>query len=184
MDLMDAIRNRRSIRHYKQTPVSKDDIEAIFEAARLAPSWANTQCWRFVVVESRKTKEMLAETCGAGNRGNEAIRQAPLLIVACAVLGKSGFIDGEAGSDKGDWFMFDTAMAVHNLTLAAYSRGLGTLHVGWFDAGRAAEIIGVPEGVVVVELIPLGYPEYEGKMPSRKGLTEILFYEKYGNQSC
>lgn len=186
MELMDAIKNRRSIRQYKSKPVRKKDIRAVLEAARLAPSWANTQCWKFVVIKDTKTKEMLAETCFTGNRGNDAIKQASVLIVACAELGKSGSWHGQARSDKSsksEWFMFDTAMAIHNLTLTAYSLGLGTLHIGAFDAKKAAQIIDVPAGVVVVELIPLGYPQGQVKSPPRKEIDEIVFYEKYGKKS-
>jgi nitroreductase len=181
MELMQAIRNRRSIRRFKPDAVSEGDIEAVMEAARLAPSWANTQCWKFVIVRDAKTRELLAETCGTANRGNAAIKSAPLLIVACAELGKSGYIGGGEGSDKGEWYMFDTAMAIHNLTLAAYSLGLGTLHIGWFDAKKAGQIVQVPQNAVVVELMPLGYPAGEVKPTTRKELGEILYYEKYGN---
>ncbi len=181
MELMQAIRNRRSIRQFKPDPVNEGDIEAVMEAARLAPSWANTQCWKFVIVREPKTRELLAETCGTANRGNAAIKSAPLLIAACAELGKSGYIRDQAGSDKGEWYMFDIAMAVHNLTLAAYSLGLGTLHIGWFDAKKAAEILQVPQNAVVVELMPLGYPAGEVNPTPRKELAEILYYEKYGN---
>ena len=180
MDLMKAIMERRSIRQYKPDPVSDKDVETVLEAARWAPSWANTQCSRFIVVREPSLKASLAETCGQGNRGNTAIKQAPVLIVACGVTGKSGIIKGVPGSDKGDWYMFDLALALQNLTLAAYSLGLGTLHVGWFDAKKAAEIAGVPEGVAVVELMPLGYPEGKSPAAPRKTLEEIVFYEKYG----
>jgi nitroreductase len=76
--------------------------------------------------------------------------------------------------------MFDVALALQNLTLVAHSLGLGTLHVGWFDAKKAAEIIGVPEGIEVLELLPLGYPEGQAAATSRKDLDDIVFYEKYG----
>ena len=63
MELMDAIKHRRSIRQYKSKLVSKRDLNTVLEAARFAPSWANTQCWRFVVIKDIKTKDRLAETC-------------------------------------------------------------------------------------------------------------------------
>ncbi|MCK4698216.1 MAG: nitroreductase family protein, partial [Dehalococcoidia bacterium] len=104
------------------------------------------------------------------------------LIVACAELGRSGFKKGEAATDKGDWFMFDVALATQNLTLAAHELGLGTVHVGLIDAEKIEEILQVPEGVRVVELIPLGYPAEQPEGPGRKELSEIVFHEKYGQQ--
>jgi nitroreductase len=74
------------------------------------------------------------------------------------------------------------ALAMQNLTLAAHGLGLGTVHVGLIDAEKIEEILQVPEGVRVVELIPLGYPAEQPRGPGRKELSEIVFREKYGQQ--
>ncbi len=68
--------------------------------------------------------------------------KAPVIIVACALIGKSGYTDGELLSDKKDaWYMYDVALAMQNLTLAAAELGLGTVHVGSFDASKAAQVL-------------------------------------------
>ncbi len=177
---MEAIKTRRSIRRYQTTPVDDKPVELILEAARWAPSWANTQCWKFIVVRDSKIKDELASTLSAGNPATEAIKSAPVVIVACAELGKSGYYRGEPATDKGDWYMFDVALSMQNLALAAHSLGLGTVHVGLFKAKRAAIILGVPEGFCVVEMTPLGYAEGEVKPRPRKELSEIVFYDKFG----
>ena len=179
MDLFQAIRERRSVRKYKATPVSQEQLNAIFDAVRWTPSWANTQCWSFVVVREGETKERLADTLPPVNRAAEAIKNAPIVIVACAQMGRSGYIRGALGSDKGDWFMFDLGLAMQNLTLAAHALGLGTVHVGWFDAAKVAQILEVPEGIAVVEMTPLGRPDDQPVAPRRKELGEFVFYEKY-----
>jgi nitroreductase len=181
MDLIEAIKARRSIRAYKPAPVSEEDLNTVLEAARQAPSWANTQCWRFVVVKDKETKAKLVNTLTPTNGARPGMEQAPLVIVGCAVLGKSGYKRGEVMSDKGDWFMFDTALAMHNMVLAAHSLGLGSIYIGLFDAKAAAKILDLPDGVVVVALLPLGYPEGEGKVTTRRDMSEIVYYEKYGN---
>ena len=78
--------------------------------------------------------------------------------------------------------MFDVALAMQNLTLAAHSLGLGTVHVGLFDAKRVADILEVPPGFCVVEMTPLGYPDEKPTARPRKGLSEIVFYNKYGSR--
>lgn len=78
--------------------------------------------------------------------------------------------------------MFDVALAMQNLTLDAHSLGLGTVHVGRFDAQKAAQILNVPQGAVVVEMTPLGYPEKEAKAPPRKELSELVLRESYGQK--
>lgn len=150
MDLSKAIEQRRSIRKYKTDPVDNKTLEEVLEAARLAPSWKNSQCWRFIVVQNAATKASLADCLIGGkssdNPSKQAILQAPVLIVACAEMGKSGMNTGEYATDKGDWFMYDTALAMQNLTLAAYSLGLGTVHLGLFDAVKVTEILSILDG--------------------------------------
>lgn len=181
MEVLEAIKKRRSIRQFKPDPINDSDLNTILEAARMAPSWANTQCWRFIIVKDVEIKSKLADTCSPGNRGITAIKQAPLVIVACAELGKSGYFHGKAVTDKGDWYMFDVALALQNLTLAAYALGLGTLHVGFFDSKQAAQIVETPPDVAVVELMPIGYPLEEAKPTTRKELKEIVYHEKWEN---
>jgi nitroreductase len=78
--------------------------------------------------------------------------------------------------------MFDVALAVQNLMLAAHSRGLGTVPVGLFDAKKAASILMVPDGLCVVEMTPLGYPDQGSGPGKRKELSEIVFNGAYGKQ--
>ncbi len=183
MEVMQTIETRRSIRRYKPTPVEEKDLRAILEAARWAPSWANTQCWRFIVVRDKNTKDRLADTLSPGNPATSAIRDAPIVIAACAELGKAGYLREELATDKGDWYMFDVALAMQNLVLTAHSLGLGTVHIGALDARKAAEILGLPEGIVLVELTPLGYPDEQPAKRERKELSELVFYERYGQRS-
>ena len=82
-------------------------------------------------------------------------------------------------TDKGDWLMFDVALAMQNVALAAYGLGLGTVRVALLDAGEVAKVLGVPENLAVVELMPLGWPEGEQAAPARKDISEFVFYERY-----
>jgi nitroreductase len=190
MELMEAIKGRRSIRKYRAEPVPEEALQTVLEAARLAPSWSNTQCWRLVVVRDKETKSKLADTlkgikAGRTNPADEAVRTAPIVIAACAELGLTGYYRDESGenklaTDKGEaWYMFDVALAMQNMSLAAHSIGLGTVHTGLLDAVAAAKILGVPENVVVVELLPLGWPDEEPAARPRKKINEFVFFEKY-----
>ena len=190
MDVFEAIRNRRSIRRYKTDPVDDSAVQKVLEAAHWAPSWGNTQCWRFIVVRDPKTKGEIADTLvkvlvdneWVDNAAASSVRQAPVLIVLCAELGKAGFrADGKPVTDKGDyWFMFDVGLAMENLVLAAHSLGLGTVIVGGFDASKVAKLLGVPADFTVVTMTPLGFPDHKGQVSPRKGLSEVLYKEKYG----
>jgi len=180
MEVIEAIKTRRSIRHYKPDAIPEEKLNAVLEAARWAPSWANTQCWSFVVIKDKETKAKLAETLTPSNPSRSAIEEAPIVIVICAELDKSGFYRGKVVTDKSNWYMYDVALAAQNLALAAHSFGLGTVHVGAFDAQKVARILEVPQGVVVVIMTPLGYPSRQGRTPPRKELSELVSYETFG----
>ncbi len=179
MDLMEAIKGRRSIRKYKPDPVPEEVLRTLLEAVRWAPSWANTQCWEVIVVKDPKIKSELAETLVKTNPALSSMTEAPLVIVLCGKKGVSGFKKGEAATVKGDWLMFDSGIAMQTLCLTAHGLGLGTVVVGLFDHKKAEEILGVPQDREVVAITPLGYPAAEGVAPKRKEMPDFVFNEKY-----
>jgi nitroreductase len=179
VDLMDAIKGRRSIRAYKSDTVPEEKLQAVIEAFRWAPSWANTQCWEVIVVRDPKLKSELAGTLPRGNPAIASLTDAPVLIVVCALRGVSGYYRGEVTTDKGDWFMFDAGVATQNLCLAAHGLGLGTVVVGMFNHQKAAEILGVPKKVEVVAMTPLGVPARAGGTTKRKEVSEFVFDDGY-----
>ena len=179
MDLMEAIKGRRSIRRYKSDPVSEETLHTLMEAVRWAPSWANTQCWEVIVVKDPKVKSDLSTALPKTNPALSSLTDAPLVLVLCGKKGVSGYYKGQSVTVKGDWLMFDAGLAMQNLCLAAHALGLGTVVVGMFDHKKAEEILGLPQSVEVVAMTPLGYRATEGSPTRRKELSEFVFYDKY-----
>jgi len=179
MDLMEAIKERRSVRKYKPDRVSEEALQKVFEAVRWSPSWANTQCWELILVRDPNIKSELANTLTTTNPARSSITEAPVVIVLCGKKGVSGFKKGEATTVKGDWLMFDTGIAMQSLCLAAHALGLGTVVIGLFDHKKAEEILGLPQNVEVVAMTPLGYPATQGGAPKRKEFSEFVFSERY-----
>jgi nitroreductase len=180
MDFMKVIQERRSVRKYIDTPVPDEIIREVLEAARRSPSWANTQVWRFIVVQDQNIKGRLQDTLRLTNPARLAINAAPVLICIAAQRGRSGFSRGEAATEKGDWFMFDCGIAMEHIALAAWNFGLGTVHVGSFDAKKADEILQIPEGYNIVEMTPLGYFDVIPGQTPRKPMEEIAFLNTFG----
>lgn len=175
--VFDAIASRRSIRSFEDRPVEKEKLDICLDAARRAPSWANRQCWQFVLVEGRIQVDGLGIV-------PKHMKNVPALVVACAEPDKSGNLDGKP------YYMVDVAIAVEHLVLAAWEQGLGTCWVGAFKEDKVRSALGIPEDVRVVALIPIGYPaDKEGirarllkKMvgsANRKDLKEIVHYGKW-----
>jgi nitroreductase len=179
MDTIEAIKSRRSIRQYKDTPVTDEQLKVILEAVQWAPSWANTQCWEIIILKDASVKEKLAGTLSPGNPSIDAVKNAPVVLVACAKKGKSGYYKSTAITSKGDWLMFDMGLAVQNMCLAAQSLGLGTVQIGAFNAENAEKVLAVPEDATVVVIVPLGVPAADSKAPKRREIDEFVHYEKY-----
>lgn len=175
MDFFDVIRERRSIRKYKDLPVAAEAIEQILDAARLAPSWHNNQSWRFLVVTNADKRRKIEDVVSEANPGRKALEQAPVIIVVCGCPEESGTREGK------DYYMADAAIAFEHICLAAKALGLGTCWIGGFDEATVKSIFAIPTGVRVVGITPLGHPDQEPKPRPRKNLDEIAFLEEWGH---
>jgi nitroreductase len=167
VEFMELVRRRRSIRKYRPDPIPQTKVDQILEAARLAPSWANGQCWTFIVVTDPKVKQALAEA------GNEWLEHVPCIIAACADPSQSG-----QKKDQ-DYYLLDIGIAMEHLILAAEGQGMGTCWIGWFDEQKARDALGVPAEARVVALTPLGYPDEEPSARPRKSLSEICRKDRW-----
>jgi nitroreductase len=177
---LDVVKGRRSIRKYEEKEIPQAQLDALLEAVRWSPSWANTQCWEIIVAKSAATKAALqAALPPKGNPAFKAMTAAPVVLVLCGKKGTSGFYKGEVTTVLGDWYMYDLGIATQTLCLTAHSMGLGTVVVGLFDHAKAAEAVGVPEGYQLVSMIPLGYPAKTGAAPKRRERSEYVHAEKF-----
>ena len=179
MDTIQAIMTRRSIRQYKDTPVTDQQLKTLLEAVQWAPSWANSQCWEIIVVKDPAVKEQLAGALFPGNPSTEAVKNAPIVIVGCAKKGSAGYYKGQASTSKGDWLMYDLGLAMENLVLAAHSMGLGAVHLGAFNPEAAEKVLGVPEGYTIVAMTPVGVPAADSRAPKRRAIEEFVHYDKF-----
>jgi nitroreductase len=165
---MGTIQKRQSVRKYKSNPISSNELNFVLEAARLAPSWANLQCWEIIVVSDELLKKAISEICGLN-----WLAQAPVVIVFCADPSKSGV--------KGDqeYYMLDVGISMEHLILAATALGLGTCWVGVFNEKLMRRALGVPRNIRVVALTPMGYPDEKPRPTTRKSLDEISCKNHY-----
>ena len=172
MELMEAIKGRRSVRKFTDEPVSEEDLKTILEAVRWTPSWNNTQVWEVIAVRDKGIKKRLSQLLDR-NPAQRATEKAPLVLALAARRNASGFYQGMSTTDKGDWFMYDLGLATQNLCLAAHSLGLGTVIVGLFDAAAARSILGIPGGYDITALVPLGHPAHDPRAPKRRETEEF-----------
>ncbi len=170
MDVYTAISTRKSVRAFQDRDVPEELVLRLLEAARLAPSASNRQEWRFVVVRNQETRKRLAI---AANR-QMFVGEAPVLIICCAET------DGHVMTCGQQCYPIDVAIAIDHLTLCAVSEGLGTCWIGAFDERKVKEILDIPKGIRIVELLPLGYPQDPSPVKKfRFPIQKIVKHERW-----
>lgn len=168
MMVLEAIRKRYSCRAYQDRSIERGKLDSILEAARLAPSAKNTQDWRFVVVTDKETKRQVAETT---NRP-EVFEKTGAIIAGCS---NSDYVM-RCGQAIGP---IDVAIALEHICLQATELGLGTCWIGSFDPKKVRRILGIPDDIVIVELMAVGYPADNKPEPKREPIDRIACYEKW-----
>ena len=169
MDLFQVIETRYSVRGYRPDSIDDDTLAKVLEAARRAPTAANRQPFRIVVVSTQGRTEELARVYG-----RPWFSQAPLVLAFVAVPSEAWRrMDGKPYDEV------DATIAMDHLVLAATALGLGTCWVAAFDPGAAREVLGLPDDVEPIAFTPLGYPDKPRTATGRRPLEELVRYEHW-----
>ena len=162
MSVFDTIKDRRSIRVYKGERIPKDKLEKLLEAARLAPSAANRQNWKFIVVENEQIKNQLVTACN-----NQAF------------VGTASHVIAGIGDSSQKWHQVDLAIALEHVVLEAVELELGTCWIGAFNEDEVKKIFKIPQDKKVVALLTVGVPAESPAARPRKAMEEIVAYNEY-----
>ena len=163
MDVFEAIRTLFAVRRYRDKPVPEDVLYRVLEAGRLSPSAMNKQPWHFIVVQDSNMLRQL----GTVARTGPYISEAPLAIVVAI--------------ESSQFAVADACRAIQDMLLTAWGAGVGGNWVG-SGASGAKELLGIPDELDVVAIVPLGYPAGatgQGQK-TRKPLSEIAHRERWG----
>ncbi len=184
MEFNDVIKTRRSVRSYLPDPIPEDVLHEILEAGRNAPSFQNKQCWRFIVINNRDLIKQFSANTGLIGKVNFFIKDAPLIIVACADASKSGTVN------KQDYYLVDTTIAFQQMMLTAWNYGIGSCWLAAFDEEKVKAFLSIPKGIRVVAISPFGFPKEKESLygkaikffassKSRLDLEKIVCYNKW-----
>lgn len=174
MDIFQAIIKRRSYRSFSSRPIEFEKLSAILEAGALAPTAANREELRFIVINNKK---QIKEMSDSANQ-QFWIDSAPVVIVVCSQVDfQKDFFD-----EKGvDYAMHAAGASVQNMLLAATAVGLGACWVGNIDESRIKDLLHIPENIMVPAIIPLGYPDKEPDKKEEMVLARYVYFHQYGN---
>ncbi len=178
---IEAIKERRSVRKFKDEIVSKAVMDKIMDATRYAPSWGNYQVARYSLITSQEvigkmiTQGMLDFAYNIG-----ILKEAKNVAIVSVVTGKSGKLDLEKAefttSKAGVWEVFDAGISCQTFCVAAHAYGVGSVIMGVIDDKELARVANLPEGETVAAVIVYGYPDEDPKAPPRKAVEEITRY--------
>lgn len=181
MTFRELIKQRQSVRKYKENPVEREKIGKIIEAVHLAPSACNSQPWKIIIVDDPKLKNEVAQaTFSKTISFNKFAVQAPVLAVL--VIEKAKLIAQIGGSIKNmEYPKIDIGIAAAHFCLQAAELGLGTCMIGWFDEKKIQQLLNIPEKRKVGLVITLGYPpeDYKLRQKIRKPVEEICGFNRY-----
>ncbi len=177
---VELLKERRSVRTYKDEIVSKDVMEKIMDATRFAPSWANYQIARYTAITNpEKIQKLVTKGVDDFVYNINTLKQAKNVMVLSFVKGKSGKLPEQSdyATAKGQvWESFDAGIACQTFCLAAQAYGVGTCIMGVFNDKELTEIAGLPADETVAALIVYGYPESMPPATPRKSVAEITRY--------
>ncbi len=180
MDAIEMIKERRSVRKFKNEKVDRETMKEIIEISRWAPSWANYQIARYTLVDDEATIAKLANDGVKGFVYNmNTLKYAKGVAVLSFVKGKSGKLAPEKGEFETPnphlWEAFDAGIACQTFCLAAHAKGVGTCIFGVIDVDSIPEIVNLPAEETVAALIVYGYEDGSHAKPTpRKDVDEIL----------
>jgi len=172
MTIMEAVTTRRSIREYKEGEIPQADLLEILEAARLAPTWKNSQTGRYYVAATPEAQAKIRACLPAYNQKSSA---NAALIVTAYEKGISGFNGAEPVNELGnEWGAYDLGLQNMLLTLRARELGLDTLIMGIRDGDALRVAAGIPDTEAVFAVIALGYRDQDPAARPRRDTAEIV----------
>ena len=180
MDTIKAIRERRSIRKYLDKDVKLEVVSEILDAGGYAPSAGNMQNWRFLVVKDREKREKIADAC----LGQRWMNQAPVHLIVC----NDNKDIKRLYKRKGERYSVQNcAVAMQNILLAAFDKGLGSCLVGAFNGDKIRSLLHIPDDIPIEGVITLGYPAVklgprDSRQQRRHKVEYVTFFEEYGER--
>jgi nitroreductase len=169
MDVIEAIKSRRSVREFTDDNVDDKALEKIIDAGRWAPSGLNNQAWRFIIIRDIGTKE---ELCGLTHY-DAIIKNAPVLIAV--------FLDRKEMYDHTKDVQ-SIGACIQNMLLAIHSMGFGAVWLGEILKKKEGvnSVLRAPDSYELMAVVALGHPVHKNRVSERKELSQLVFREKFG----
>lgn len=174
MQFYDVIENRTSVKRFKNISVDREKMNKIINAAMLSPSWKNESSYKFILVEDKQKKSIIADSIN--NKTEDAaqsIREAPMVAVVVADPNQSGVVENK------EYYLVDAAIAMEHFILAATAEGYGTCWIAAVDEKKVKDVLQIPNEYKVIGLTPVGETSDKKEHYTKKNVNDYVFCDTW-----
>ncbi len=183
MEFMEVVKQRTSVRNFTEQEVADDLIFQILSCGHTAPTGGNIQPWEFIIIKNPSLKQEIVKTTYVGNdeyngKTQAWMLKAPVFIVVCADVERSMARYGKKAAES--LVYLDCSACVENMLLAIVDLHLASCYVSGFRELELTSVLGLPDGVIPIALLPIGYPGGLTEKRTKRPLKSLVHYEMFG----
>ena len=176
MEFYDVVRDRKSIKKFKNTPINPDKLSRMINAAMMAPSWKNNTSYKFILVDEKNKLEQISKSImNKDNSAEQSILDAPMTAVIVADPNASGKVENK------EYYLVDSAIAMEHFILSATNEGYGTCWIAAIDEDIIKKTLSIPESFKVVAMTPIGEIAESKGHYNKKEIKDFVFLNTWDN---
>lgn len=177
MQFYDVIKNRQSIKNFKDSPINPEKLARIINAAMMSPSWENKTSYKFILVDEKKELEQLSKSImNKDNSAAQSILEAPMTVVVVADPTASGEVENK------EYYLVDSAIAMEHFILSATNEGYGTCWIAAIDEDIIKKTLSIPQSFKVVAITPIGEIAESKEHYDKKDIKDFVFLNTWDNE--
>ena len=176
MEFYDVVRDRKSIKKFKNTPINADKLARMINAAMMSPSWKNNTSYKFILVDEKNKLEQISKSIvNKDNSAEQSILDAPMTAIIVADPNASGTVENK------EYYLVDSAIAMEHLILAATNEGYGTCWIAAVNEDMIKKTLSIPQNYKVVAITPIGEIAESKDHYDKKAIKDFVFSNTWNN---
>lgn len=176
MEFYDVVRDRKSIKKFKNTPINTDKLARMINAAMMSPSWKNNTSYKFILVDEKNKLEQISKSImNKDNSAEQSILDAPMTAIIVADPNASGIVENK------EYYLVDSAIAMEHFILSATNEGYGTCWIAAVDEDMIKKALSIPQNYKVVAITPIGEIAESKDHYDKKAIKDFVFSNTWDN---
>ncbi|WP_291632261.1 nitroreductase family protein [Clostridium sp.] len=176
MEFYDVVQTRKSIKKFNNTPIDREKLARMINAAMMSPSWKNNTSYRFILVDEKRELEQISKAImNKDNSAAQSIIDSPMTAVVVADPGASGEVENK------EFYLVDSAIAMEHFVLSATNEGYGTCWIAAIDEDIIKKTLSIPQNYKVVAMTPIGEIAESKEHNDKKDIKDFVFLNTWDN---